>query len=190
MRTIFAWACLAMAQSGSVQSPKDADEMSALGDLLLAYSKAVSKPSAKALQKHVHSSRRLIQSTMSDDSPFIIPRGGIENTGGGLYGEKGKYAIIWKSAKPQYFELPTGGTARMWGADEGTNILYFAKKEQALALAANLKNNYKPSIKDSIVYRILDGEVTLLYPEDGVASEIANPGRIAVGMARGVCGGD
>ena len=46
-----------------------------------------------------------------------------------------KYAITWTSKKSQAFELPTGGAAMM---NEGQNIMYFARKEQCLALGTQL----------------------------------------------------
>ena len=46
-----------------------------------------------------------------------------------------KYAIVWKSSKEQAFELPTGGAAIM---HEGDNLMYFARKEQCLALGTQL----------------------------------------------------
>ena len=42
-----------------------------------------------------------------------------------------KYAITWTSKSEQAFELPTGGAAVM---SSGENIMYFARKEQCLAL--------------------------------------------------------
>jgi len=47
-----------------------------------------------------------------------------------------KYAIVWKSSKEQAFELPTGGAAIM---HEGDNLMYFARKEQCLALGTQLR---------------------------------------------------
>jgi hypothetical protein len=59
MRTIFALACLVVAQSRDVrfQRAQDASEKNALGDLLLAYSAA--RLPAKALQKPIHSAKAL-----------------------------------------------------------------------------------------------------------------------------------
>ena len=61
-----------------------------------------------------------------------------------------KYAIVWKSAKEQAFELPTGGAAIM---HEGDNLMYFARKEQCLALGTQLRA-FKPRIEDFKIYRI------------------------------------
>ena len=51
-----------------------------------------------------------------------------------------KYAITWSSSKAQAFELPTGGAAMM---NEGANLMYFARKEQCLALGSQLRT-FKP----------------------------------------------
>ena len=85
-----------------------------------------------------------------------------------------KYAITWDSTKEQIFEMPTGGAAIM---RKGENLLYLARKEQCLALGAQLRtfkiNNYK-------VYRIFpSGEIQCLHPKDGVFPEKVNLGRIA-----------
>ena len=86
-----------------------------------------------------------------------------------------KYAISWTSLKEQFFELPIGGTAFM---KNGKNLLYFARKEQCLALGSQLRtfkrNDYK-------IYRIFPtGEVQYLHPKDGVFPEKVNEGREAV----------
>lgn len=86
-----------------------------------------------------------------------------------------KYAITWSSAKEQVFELPTGGAAIM---NEGDNLMYFARKEQCLALGTQLKTKFKPKITDYKIYRVFpSGETEFLYPKDGVPSEKANEGR-------------
>nr|YP_009296945.1 photosystem I subunit II [Ceramium japonicum]AOM66288.1 photosystem I subunit II [Ceramium japonicum] len=88
-----------------------------------------------------------------------------------------KYAITWTSKKQQIFEMPTGGAAIM---AEGDNLLYLAKKEQCLALSANLKKLFK--ITDFKIYRIFpNGEVQYLHPKDGVFPEKVNAGREGVG---------
>ena len=89
-----------------------------------------------------------------------------------------KYAITWNSNKEQIFEMPTGGAAIM---REGDTLLYLARKEQCLALAAQLQA--KPfRIKNFKIYRIFpSGEVQYLHPKDGVFPEIVNSGRIGVG---------
>ena len=64
-----------------------------------------------------------------------------------------KYAIVWNSSKEQAFELPTGGAAIM---HEGDNLMYFARKEQCLALGTQLRA-FKPRIEDFKIYRIFPG---------------------------------
>ncbi|MEM9150165.1 MAG: photosystem I reaction center subunit II PsaD [Cyanobacteria bacterium P01_F01_bin.3] len=86
-----------------------------------------------------------------------------------------KYAITWTSKKEQVFEMPTGGAAIM---NEGENLLELARKEQCLALGAQLRTKFKPKINDYKIYRILPtGETTLLHPADGVFPEKVNEGR-------------
>jgi len=71
-----------------------------------------------------------------------------------------KYAITWTSSKEQVFEMPTGGAAIM---NEGENLLYLARKEQALALGTQLRTKFKPKIEDYKIYRIYpSGEVQYL----------------------------
>jgi photosystem I subunit 2 len=86
-----------------------------------------------------------------------------------------KYLITWTSPKEQVFEMPTGGAATM---HEGENMLYFAKKEQALALGRQLRrlkiNNYK------IWREFPNGDQVYLHPKDGVFPEKVNQGRVAV----------
>ena len=84
-----------------------------------------------------------------------------------------KYAITWTSKKEQIFEMPIGGTAIM---RNGENLLYLARKEQCLALGAQLRT-FK--INDYKIYRIFpNGEVQYLHPKDGVFPEKSNEGRI------------
>lgn len=86
-----------------------------------------------------------------------------------------KYAITWTSSKEQVFEMPTGGAAIM---NEGENLLYLARKEQCLALGAQLRTKFKPRIQDYKVYRVFpSGEVQYLHPADGVFPEKVNEGR-------------
>ena len=86
-----------------------------------------------------------------------------------------KYAITWTSEKEQVFEMPTGGAAIM---NEGENLLYLARKEQCLALGAQLRSNFKPRIQDYKIYRIFpSGETQYLHPADGVFPEKVNEGR-------------
>ncbi|MEL6500185.1 MAG: photosystem I reaction center subunit II PsaD [Cyanobacteria bacterium J06635_13] len=86
-----------------------------------------------------------------------------------------KYAITWTSSKEQVFEMPTGGAAIM---NEGENLLYLARKEQCLALGAQLRTQFKPRIQDYKIYRIFpSGETQYLHPADGVFPEKVNEGR-------------
>lgn len=90
-----------------------------------------------------------------------------------------KYAITWTSSKSQAFELPTGGAALM---NEGENIMYFARKEQCLALGTQLRTKFKPRIEDYKIYRIYPGgDTEYLHPKDGVFPEKVNEGRTMVG---------
>ena len=89
-----------------------------------------------------------------------------------------KYAITWSSSKAQAFELPTGGAATM---NEGDNLMYFARKEQCLALGTQLRG-FKPRIEDYKIYRIFPGgDTEFLHPKDGVFPEKVNEGRPMVG---------
>ena len=89
-----------------------------------------------------------------------------------------KYAIVWNSSKEQAFELPTGGAAIM---HEGDNLMYFARKEQCLALGTQLRA-FKPRIEDFKIYRVFpSGDTEFLHPKDGVFPEKVNEGREKVG---------
>ena len=102
----------------------------------------------------------------------------IGSTGGLLNSaeKEEKYAICWNSSKEQPFELPTGGAAIM---HEGDNMMYFARKEQCLALGTQLRA-FKPRIENFKIYRIFPGgDIEFLHPKDGVFPEKVNPGRIA-----------
>jgi len=61
------------------------------------------------------------------------------STGGWLRSalEEEKYAITWNTPKEQIFEMPTGGAAIMRLAE---NLVYFARKEQCLALGSQLQH--------------------------------------------------
>lgn len=84
-----------------------------------------------------------------------------------------KYAITWTSPKEQVFEMPTGGAAVM---RQGENLLYLARKEQCLALAAQELRSKK--ITDYKIYRVFpDGDTVLVHPQDGVFPEKVNAGR-------------
>ena len=90
-----------------------------------------------------------------------------------------KYAITWTSPSSQAFELPTGGAAEM---NAGENIMYFARKEQCLALGTQLRTKFKPRIEDYKIYRIYPGgDTEFLHPKDGVFPEKVNEGRTIVG---------
>lgn len=56
--------------------------------------------------------------------------------------------------------------------DEGLNIMYFARKEQCLALGAQLRTKFKPRIESFAIYRVFpNGETQYLHPKDGVFPE-------------------
>ena len=84
----------------------------------------------------------------------------IQSTGGmpPLAFVEERYGITWNSKSERGFELPTGGAGLM---NEGDNVMYFARKEQCLALSRQFKN-MKPAIKDFKVYRLIEGEEPLL----------------------------
>ena len=105
---------------------------------------------------------------------------GIGSTGGLLNAAETeeKYAITWSSTKEQAFELPTGGAALM---NSGENLMYFARKEQCLALGTQLRG-FKPRIEDYKIYRVFPGgDTEFLHPKDGVFPEKGNEGRPMVG---------
>lgn len=107
--------------------------------------------------------------TLSGQTPLYAG-----NTGGLLSKAdvEEKYAITWTSPKEQVFELPTGGAAV---ARQGENLLYLARKEQAIALGGQLR---KFKITNYKIYRILpSGETTFIHPADGVFPEKVNAGR-------------
>ena len=114
--------------------------------------------------------------TINFEIPSPIFKG---STGGWLRAAEveEKYAITWTSSKEQYFEMPTGGSAIMQASE---NLLYLAKKEQCLALASQLKLNFK--ILDFKIYRIFpNGEVQYLHPKDGTPPEKVEDSRQSVG---------
>ena len=93
-----------------------------------------------------------------------------------------KYVMTWtnnrkKSAvEDNIFEMPTGGAAIM---KEGANLVYFARKEQCLALGKQLRTSFK--INDYRVFRLLpSGEIQFIHPKDGVFPEKVNEGRVGV----------
>lgn len=84
----------------------------------------------------------------------------VQSTGGMLRSAEleEKYGITWVSQEERGFELPTGGAALM---HEGQNVMYFARKEQCLALSRHLKK-LKPGVKEYDIYRIYPGQDPLL----------------------------
>jgi photosystem I subunit 2 len=87
-----------------------------------------------------------------------------------------KYVISWNSEKEEIFEMPTGGTATML---IGGNLIYFARKEQCLALGTQLR---KLKINSYGIFRIYpNGDVDFVHPKDGVFPEKVNEGRIQTG---------
>ena len=65
--------------------------------------------------------------------------------------------------------------------NEGDNLMYFARKEQCLALGTQLRG-FKPRIENFKIYRIFPGgDIEFLHPKDGVFPEKVNEGREQVG---------
>jgi photosystem I subunit 2 len=94
-----------------------------------------------------------------------------------------KYVITWNNDRKKtkvednIFEMPTGGAAIM---KAGPNLVYFARKEQGLALGKQLRNNFK--INDYRIFRLFpNGEIQFIHPKDGVFPEKVNEGRVAIG---------
>ena len=115
---------------------------------------------------------------MTEVLPGALPKH-IGSTGGLLNSAETeeKYAITWTSKTSEVFELPTGGAAIM---NEGQNLMYFARKEQCLALGTQLRS-FKPRIEDYKIYRIFPGgDTEFLHPKDGVFPEKVNEGRSVV----------
>ena len=117
-----------------------------------------------------------------DNSYFPIFNG---STGGWLQAAEieEKYVMTWtndrkiKNSKDNIFEMPTGGTAIM---KDGPNLVYFARKEQCLALGKQLRTNFK--INDYRIFRLFPtGEIQFIHPKDGVFPEKVNEGRIPIG---------
>ncbi len=118
---------------------------------------------------------------MNSQNSYFPEFGG--STGGWLQSaeQEEKYIITWNakadSEKNRIFEMPTGGAAIM---QIGPNIVYFAKKEQCLALGKQLRNNFK--INDYRIFRLFaTGEIQFIHPKDGVFPEKVNEGRVAIG---------
>nr|AIG99477.1 photosystem I subunit II [Karenia mikimotoi] len=117
--------------------------------------------------------------------------------------------------KQRYMRCQSGGIACM---KAGTNIVYFSKKEQGLALVWTLSNNN--SIGGTEKYRVFRltppriieysqssrpssrdvatgmrspqksdrGSIELIYPHDGVVPEKSTPGRAPSGLIHGSIG--
>lgn len=107
------------------------------------------------------------------------------STGGWLQSAENeeKYIITWtndrkkENREENIFEMPTGGAAIM---KAGLNLVYFARKEQCLALGKQLRNLFK--INDYRIFRLSpNGEIQFIHPKDGVFPEKVNEGRIAIG---------
>ena len=120
---------------------------------------------------------------MSEATNYFPEFGG--STGGWLQAaeKEEKYVMTWTNngKKPaqedNIFEMPTGGAAVM---KQGPNLVYFARKEQCLALGKQLRTSFK--INDYRVFRLLpSGEIQFIHPKDGVFPEKVNEGRVAVG---------
>ena len=102
------------------------------------------------------------------------------NTGGWLQAAEieEKYACAWTADLENIFEMPTGGAAKM---KSGQNLTYFAKKEQCLALAKQLRTSFK--ITNYKIFRLFPTtEIQFLHPKDGVFPEKVNEGRAASGI--------
>ena len=120
---------------------------------------------------------------MNSNSIYFPEFGG--STGGWLEAAEleEKYVMTWtndrkvETVEENIFEMPTGGAAIM---KSGPNLVYFARKEQCLALGKRLRNLFK--INDYRIFRLLpSGEVQFIHPKDGVFPEKVNQGRSAVG---------
>lgn len=115
---------------------------------------------------------------MSTENTYFPEFGG--STGGWLRAAEveEKYVMSWTNKKgSEIFEMPTGGAAKM---KPGPNLVYFARKEQCLALGKQLRTKFK--IDDYRIFRLFpSGEIQFLHPKDGVFPEKVNSGRVAVG---------
>ena len=117
---------------------------------------------------------------MNLDVKYFPEFGG--STGGWLESaeKEEKYVMTWNNETTEsniIFEMPTGGSAIM---RTGNNIVYFAKKEQCLALGKQIRTNFK--INEYRIFRLFpNGEIQFIHPKDGVFPEKVNEGRVAVG---------
>jgi|TARA_B110000971_G_C19595232_1_gene313620 photosystem I subunit 2 len=121
---------------------------------------------------------------MNKDTSSYFPEFG-GSTGGWLEAAETeeKYVMTWTNSnkstdvQANIFEMPTGGAAIM---KSGPNLVYFARKEQCLALGKQLRTKFK--INDYRVFRLFaSGELQFIHPKDGVFPEKVNAGRVAVG---------
>ena len=67
------------------------------------------------------------------------------------------YVITWEAKKEEIFEMPTGGAAI---ANKGPNLLKLARKEQCLALLAQLRSKFKT---DGVIYRYIHYFLVILW---------------------------
>jgi photosystem I subunit 2 len=120
---------------------------------------------------------------MNSNNSYFPEFGG--STGGWLQAAETeeKYVMTWTNGRTvntveeNIFEMPTGGAAIM---KSGPNLVYFARKEQCLALGKQLRTGFK--INDYKIFRLLpSGEVQFIHPKDGVFPEKVNEGRVAIG---------
>jgi len=120
---------------------------------------------------------------MSEATNYFPEFGG--STGGWLQAAETeeKYVMTWvnnrnkPAQEDNIFEMPTGGAAIM---KSGPNLVYFARKEQCLALGKQLRTKFK--VNDYRVFRLFpSGEIQFIHPKDGVFPEKVNAGRVAVG---------
>ena len=72
--------------------------------------------------------------------------------------------------------------------NSGKNLIYFARKEQCLALGAQLRGLKISNYKIFRIYPPLD--IALLHPFDGVFPEKVNQGRLPVGKRDSSIGGN
>lgn len=117
----------------------------------------------------------MINHNLTDESNYFPIFYG--NTSGWLSSseKEEKYLITWnnESGIEHFFEMPTGGSAKM---KQRYNIAYFARKEQCLALGKELRSKFK--INDYKIFRIFpSSEIQFLHPKDGVFPEKVNEGR-------------
>lgn len=115
--------------------------------------------STDAQQQHSPAVNTQTASTVRRINPFAT----LTARAGGLLSQaqvEEFHVITWESKKEQIFEMPTGGAAIM---RQGPNLLKLARKEQCLALLAQLRTKFKI---DGFIYRVFpNGEVQYLHPK-------------------------